>query len=239
MTHGPKDRRCRAISHVAFEDLGLLAPVLRDYGYDVHTAEAALTDFTALDPLGDDLWVVLGGPIGVYDTPLYPFLRPEMVAIERRLRAGAPILGICLGAQMMAEVLGGTVTANPLGKEIGWSPLSLSAAAAGHPISAIDLVPVLHWHGDIIHVPEGCTVLASTPKTPVQAFSFGTHALGLQFHAEVEAAGLERWLVGHAAELGAAKVDIPHLRTDNHRHAPALAGVATTLFSRWITSLSG
>jgi len=227
-------RSCLALSHVAFEDLGILAPILDERGYSVRTLDAPTARFDLLDPLADDLWVVLGGPIGVYDEALYPFLEPELNAVRTRIKAGAPILGLCLGAQMMARAIGGTVSPNPAGKEIGWSELNLSQEGYTGPLAHLDGIEVLHWHGDMIELPTGYASLASTPKTRVQAFSAGKHALGLQFHPEVDAPGLERWLVGHAAELSTAGVNIPVIRAANHRLAPILKTCATQLFHEWL-----
>jgi GMP synthase (glutamine-hydrolysing) len=99
-------RSAVAITHVPFEDLGSLAGVLAERGSAVQTVDACTADLSAFDPLTPDLLVVLGGPIGVYETQTYPFLDPEIALIRRRLQARRPIIGICLGAQLMATALG-------------------------------------------------------------------------------------------------------------------------------------
>ena len=228
-------KRCTVLSHVAFEDLGLLEPVLRERGFQLRIVDVPAQGVPGeADVASADLWVVLGGPIGVYETDRYPFLGPEQDAIGRRLTAQAPVLGICLGAQMMAAALGGTVAANPNGKEIGWSLLSLSDAGRRSPVRHLEGLNVLHWHGDAIDPPKGAAILASTAATACQAFAWGKRALALQFHPEPTARGLERWLVGHAAELNMSKVDIAALRSDNHRFAPLLTKALADLAAEWL-----
>src|SRR6185312_12283910 len=117
-------KRALAIRHVAFEDLGAFAPALEDAGYAITYADIGLDDLAGLaDP---DLLVILCGPIGVYETDLYPWLADEIALIAKRLERGRPTLGICLGAQLMARALGASVAPGPA-KEIGWKKLDLTA----------------------------------------------------------------------------------------------------------------
>jgi GMP synthase (glutamine-hydrolysing) len=95
-------------------------------------------------------------------------------------------------------------------------------------------VQVLHWHGDTFDVPPGAAHLAVSRAYPNQAFAVGQNALALQFHPEVQAAALERWYVGHACELGAARIDVAQLREDSRRHAPLLQEAARRLWRRWL-----
>jgi GMP synthase (glutamine-hydrolysing) len=226
-----------AMTHVPFEDLGSLAAVLAERHYAVQTVDACTADLPELDPLAPDLLVILGGPVGVNETDRYPFLGEELQLIRRRLQARLPTLGICLGAQLMAAALGATVQVGRNGKEIGWAPLRAGAAAATCPALAELLAPgvqVLHWHGDTFDLPAGATHLAASARYVNQAFAVGRHALGLQFHPEVQAATLERWYVGHACELGAAQIDIPQLRAAAARHAPTLEEAARRFWRRWL-----
>src|ERR1700744_6469717 len=113
-----------AIRHVHFEDLGTFGPVIEERGYGVRYVDAGLDDLGAVDATTPNLLVVLGGPIGAYEEDKYPFLTTELALIARRLESGRPILGLCLGAQLMARAMGAEVRPGPA-KEIGWGPLIL------------------------------------------------------------------------------------------------------------------
>ena len=116
------------------------------------------------------------------------------------------MLGICLGAQLMAAALGARVAPGPA-KEIGWAPLTLTAAGQASVLAPLGTTPVLHWHGDNCELPSGLRAARSTPHCPVQAFLRTPSQLALQFHLETEPARLEAWLVGHTVELGKAGID--------------------------------
>jgi GMP synthase (glutamine-hydrolysing) len=228
-------RRALVLRHVAFEDLDGLAAILERRGFAIAYREAGLDDLASIDSLAPDLLVVLGGPIGVYEDDSYPFIRDELRLLERRLAADRPSLGICLGAQLMAKALGARVYPGT-GKEVGWAPLTLTEA--GHTSSLTHLAPekteVLHWHGDTFDLPEGATRLASTPRYPNQAFAQGK-SLGLQFHIEVTARGLERWFIGHACEIAATDgVDVAGLRRDTARWAPHLERQGALCLDAWL-----
>jgi GMP synthase (glutamine-hydrolysing) len=227
-----------AIRHVHFEDLGILEPMLMQAGYDIRYADVCVDDISAIDPIGTDLIVVLGGPIGAYEDDLYPTLKDESDLLEKRLAARRPTIGICLGAQLMARALGARVY--PTGaKEIGWAPVTLSAEGRESPLRHLgDDTAVLHWHGDTFDLPQGATLLASTSFCRNQAFSLGANALALQFHAEASAARLEQWFIGHACEISAAKLSVTKLREDTRRHAPHLQKRAEKLFAEWLGSIS-
>lgn len=229
-------KRALAIRHVAFEDLGSLGETLRRRGFEISYLEAGVDDLLGRDAAADDLVVVLGGPIGAYETENYPFLVPEIAFIERRLKVARPVICICLGAQLMARALGARVYPGAA-KEIGWSPLSLTAAGAASPLRhlALERTEVLHWHGDTFDLPPGAELLASTALYRHQAFAIGSHALALQFHAEVTAIGLERWFIGHAVEIaGVAGLTVPKLRAETARVAERLAAQGPLCFGAWL-----
>jgi GMP synthase (glutamine-hydrolysing) len=228
-----------AITHVPFEDPGSLGTVLTERGFTVQSVDACTADLAAFDPLAPDLLVIMGGPIGAYETQIYPFLNPEIDLIRRRLQARRPIIGICLGSQLMAAALGAAVYPGTNGKEIGWGPISGGPDSATCPALSELLAPavqVLHWHGDTFDLPEGAAHLAVSAQYPNQAFALGQHALGLQFHPEVLGAALERWYVGHACELGTARVDVVRLRAASALHAQPLAAASRRFWSRWLES---
>src|SRR5580693_1166039 len=176
-------KTCLAVRHVAFEDLGLLGPLVAARGYEIRYLDAGIEQLEAKTLIAPDLVVVLGGPIGVYEAETYPFITGEVAAVAARLRASKPMLGICLGAQMMAEALGARVAPGPV-KEIGWAPLTLTDAGKTSVLAPLGSSPVLHWHGDNCELPASCERLASTPHCAVQAFFRTPAQLALQFHLE-------------------------------------------------------
>ena len=223
-----------AIRHVAFEDLDGFAAPLAARGFSIGYRDAPVDDLGAPELAAADLVVVLGGPIGAYEEALYPFLAREIRLIEARLAAGRPVLGICLGAQLMARALGARVY--PGQKELGWAPLDLTAAGQASPLRFIaPETKVLHWHGDTFDMPAGAERLAATARTPNQAFAYQRHALGLQFHLEATAPGLERWYVGHTVEIAATPgASVAGLRADAEHLAPILAPRAKAVLESWL-----
>ena len=231
-----------ALRHLAFEDLGLLRPVLEARGFGRFlTLDAGVDELRDVDLDAVDLLVVLGGPIGAYDDALYPYLKDELALIQRRLAARRPLLGICLGAQLMARALGAPVRPMAHGrKEIGFAPLTLTDAGRDSALASLALgQPVLHWHGDQFEIPTGCASLATTPLCPHQAFAVEHVALGLQFHLESDPARLEQWLIGHAGELAQARIPLDALRRDALTHGPALRAALGEVMDRWMAGWPG
>jgi GMP synthase (glutamine-hydrolysing) len=229
---------CIAVRHVAFEDLGLLGPLLSARGYDIRYHDAGVEPFEADTLIASDLIVVLGGPIGVYEGDIYPFISGEVAVIKARLEANKPMLGICLGAQMMAAALGARVAPGPV-KEIGFAPLTLTDDGQASVLAPLGTTPVLHWHGDNCDLPAGCKNLASTAACPVQAFSRAPSQLALQFHLETEPERLERWLVGHTVELGKAGIDPRDLRRQATTYGDATAAAGRLVLSHWLDAIAG
>jgi GMP synthase (glutamine-hydrolysing) len=232
-------RRALAITHVPFEDPGSLSQALQERGFALQLLDACTAPAEAFGDLNPDLLVVMGGPIGAYETEVYPFLVEEIALLRRRLQARAPTLGICLGAQLMAAALGAAVYPGGNGKEIGWGPLSAGRDVAACPALAELLAPglnVLHWHGDTFDLPAGATRLASTPSCVNQAFSLGRHVLAFQFHPEANETGFEQWLIGHACEIAAAPgVSVPDLRAQAISFGDAGAAHGQECLEAWLS----
>lgn len=208
-------------------------------GWNVAFCEAAVDDLGHRSIRNADLVIVLGGPIGVYETDDYPFLTSELALIEHRLSRDLPTLGICLGSQLMAKALGSRVFKG-LVKEIGWGSINLTdegRSSCLKPLQGEDAV-VLHWHGDTFDLPRGATKLASNLNYENQAFAHGRNALALQFHLEADPRQLEEWYVGHTVELAAAKVSIADLRAATERHRAGLAARADAVFTDWLRQIS-
>ncbi len=182
--------RVRVFQHVPFEGTGTIAQWLADRSAQVEWTRFfrgdALPDITAYDWL-----IVMGGPMGACDDAACPWLPSERAAIRASLEAGRTVLGICLGAQLMAASLGALVRANPE-REVGWYPVHRtgSSSRAGIAGAVPDGSVVFHWHGDTFDLPPGADGFLASDACRTQAFSLGERALGIQVHIEttVEAA---------------------------------------------------
>jgi GMP synthase (glutamine-hydrolysing) len=232
------NREVLAVRHVYFEDLGSFERVLGDRGRPVRYVDVGFARVGALNPVSASLMVILGGPINACDDARYPTLTSIATLIEKRVAAGLPTLGICLGAQLIARVLGARVYAAGH-QEIGWTPLTLTDAGRASPLRHVDgaSTSMLHWHGDTFDLPQGATRLASTPRCENQAFSWGGHVLGLQCHPEVRADRFEPWLIGNASELDAAGIDVNTLRAETAQHGPRLEAQASLMFGEWLDAV--
>ncbi len=211
---------------------------MRQQGFEIQLWEAARDPWPELDPLAADLMIILGGPIGAYEEDSYPFLLPELKIIEQRLQADRPLLGICLGSQLMARALGAAVYPGGI-KEIGWKPIHLTAAGQGSVLGCLEAsTPVLHWHGDTFDLPQGSIHLASSELYEPQAFAYERSALALQFHLEVTPAGLERWYVGHACEIAATEgISVAQLPQETAEYGSRLAKQAEQIWRDWLETL--
>lgn len=223
-----------AIRHVAFEDLGCFAPVLTELGYRICYLEAPSADLYNLDPLSPDLMVILGGPIGANDEADYPFISKELELIKSRLIAKLPLLGICLGAQLIARALGARVYPN-LYKEIGWAPLELTAAGRHSCLRGLDQQMVLHWHGDTFDIPDGAIHLASSTRCANQAFTWDDHTLAVQFHPEITPSQVEHWLIGHSFEISHTPgISVAKIRSDTTAHAHLAGERGRQCLAQWL-----
>ncbi|MHB8173164.1 MAG: glutamine amidotransferase, partial [Nitrospirota bacterium] len=211
--------------------------VLRERGFEITYLEAGLTELKSIDALSPDLLVGLGGPVSVYESDLYPFINDELDLFRRRIAAKKPIIGICLGAQMLAHALGAKVYPGKT-KEIGWKPLELTEAGKNSPVShlAAANTSMLHWHGDTFDLPPGATLLASTDITKNQIYSYENFLLAFQCHPELVRGKIESWLIGHASEIATSKVaTVNDIRHDTERYGRALEMAGRKCFEEWLT----
>ncbi len=185
--------RILVLQHHPEEGTGTLGEFLAAKGADLHTVHCWRGDTPPTTPEGYAALVSMGGPMGVYQEDEHPWLRPENELLARAARAGLPVIGVCLGAQLIAKALGARVVRSPA-EEIGWYNVELTPEAGEDPLWAgvEPLVPVVQWHGDMFEVPEGGRLLAKGEPCPHQAFGW-QKAYGLQFHVEVTPAILESW----------------------------------------------
>ncbi|HET7308038.1 MAG TPA: glutamine amidotransferase [Gammaproteobacteria bacterium] len=228
-----KQRTAAVIRHIAFEDAASLGRPLAAAGFEMHYLDASSGRIDVDTAVEADLLVVLGGPIGVGNLNEFPVLHQEIDAIRQRLDDTRPILGICLGAQLIAHALGARITSGA--PEIGWTPLTLTTQGREGPLRHFD-IPVLHWHNDRSELPADATCLASTASTPNQAFAW-RNTLAMQFHPEVTATGLEPWYIGHHRGIVANGLTVQEMRAAGERHAPELIARSHLMFAEWLESI--
>lgn len=184
--------------------------------------------------------VVMGGPQTVYQLDRYPYLRDELRLIEDALRLNKPILGVCLGSQLLAAALGAKVYRGAT-REIGWYRVTLSAAGQADRLLR-GLPPdfvAAHWHSDVFDLPAGAVALAASEKTAVQGFRHGEQAYGLLFHAEMTTEILEALIAEFGEGLKRVGIDGDAILAETPRHLPKLAQLGETIFTRWASPIQG
>jgi GMP synthase-like glutamine amidotransferase len=176
------DMRAHYLQHAPFEDLGSIGPWLESAGYRV-TVTKFYRSTSVPSPDQFDLLVILGGPMSVNDEERFPWLRLEKQFIRQTIESGKAVLGVCLGAQLIASALGETVYPNRR-KEIGWFPVQGIPCEHEGIFCFPPVIDVFHWHGETFDLPEGAVLLATSEGCENQAFQVGHKVIGLQFHLE-------------------------------------------------------
>jgi GMP synthase (glutamine-hydrolysing) len=226
--------RVYALQHLAAEPLGIIGEALEAVGID-----AEYVRLFAGEPVPDNMrdvagLVVMGGSMSVYEQDQYPFLAHEIRLIEATLKAEKPVLGICLGSQLLATALGASVMKGDW-KEIGWFPVTLTEAAAGDPVfHGLDRTfTAYHWHGDVFELPAGATALASSAQTQCQAFAYEERAYGLLFHLEATQKIVEDMVLGFKSELDDERIDGVEIVTQAREHLDEHQRIGASVFQRW------
>jgi len=225
--------------HVAHEILGTLDPLLRSYGFRNRYYNFGRTPEAQPSVEGYHGLIVLGGPMNVDEADAHPHIPTEIRLLTEAVEQGLPILGICLGAQLLARALGAQVSPNSE-KEIGWYDLAPTPQGLQDPLFSHfeTCEKIFQWHGDTFEIPRGATALITAPTCTNQAFRYGDNAYGLQFHLEVDAPLIERWLgvPMHVAEIEAegGRICPDQIRRDTVQHARRLAELSDTTFTRFI-----
>lgn len=226
------------IQQVAHEGVGRIGEAITGCGIESQVVEV-FNGHAVPRELGEDTaLIVLGGPMGAGEDFEYPFLKDELLLIESALKKEAPMLGICLGAQLLARAAGARVYSGGV-KEIGWYPLFVNEEGRRDRLfgGTASTVNVFQWHGDTFDVPAGAVNLASSELFPNQLIRVGERAYGLQFHLEVTGEMVGEWLEVNCAELEGLKgvIDPGDIRAKTQVAMPILGSVGQSVFSRFLT----
>lgn len=231
--------RILVFQHVAAEPLGTLDPLIRRRGHRIRFVNFERTPDAQPDVDRYRGLVVLGGPMNVEDQASRPHLSTELRAITRMLEQRKPVLGICLGAQLLAHALGAPVRRH-VAPEIGWYPLQLTAAGREDPVLGPlgAASPVFQWHGRHFEIPDGAVHLARSDGCEQQAFRWSDNAYGFQFHLEMDAALIERWLSNPSYRDELATSGLPHdadaIRAQTQAHVATMQARAERVFEAFL-----
>jgi GMP synthase (glutamine-hydrolysing) len=220
--------------HIDCEGPGSLEPLFKSLGIQLKLLKPFKGDAVP-ENLGDGL-LILGGPMGVYEEAQYPWMAEELAAIRKALAASLPVLGICLGSQMLAHAAGAQVFRGAL-PEVGWRPITLTAE--GKKDALLEGLPetfnAFHWHGDTFTLPQGARLLAGSDWFPHQIFKVGIKAYGFQCHLEVTETMVKDWAHLYAKELVPAGGPTPLARVEGglKQNTAQLEALAAKVFGRF------
>lgn len=234
-------RRMLVFQHVAHEILGTLDPLLRDAGFRIRylnfgrqgDARPQVDRYHGL--------IVLGGPMNCDQVDRYPHLAVETEAICQAVARGIPVLGICLGAQLIARALGARVDRNHT-REIGWYDVAPTADGAADPLFGefAGTEKIFQWHGDTFDIPAGAVHLAHSPTCANQAFRYGENTYALQFHLEVDQPLISRWLhtpvMAREIECLGPGYDPQRIMADTQQHISRSLALGSRFFARYISA---
>ncbi len=223
--------------HMVSAGPGSFTRILEEHGFEIEIIKTSYTDISTFDALAPDLLIIMGGAIGVYQRDDYPFLHDEMRIIRARVEAGKPYLGICLGAQLLAQAMGGNVYKGTKGGEIGWQNIMLNDAGMKSPVRVFDDVKVMQWHNDTFDLPHGATLLAHSEKYN-QVFSCGDHALGFQCHIEMTPEGLADWLVQDVGTFEKHPGLRDAFRNETPQYNPLMTSATERFMKEWLMQMS-
>jgi GMP synthase (glutamine-hydrolysing) len=233
-------RRILVFQHVATEPLGHLDPLLRDAGIRIRYVNFGREPHAEPGVAGYDALIVLGGPMNVDQAHELPHLRHEMAAIREMVVRDRPVLGICLGGQLLAAAMGGDVRPNPV-PEIGWYQIHTRPAAHEDRLFRhFERRPhfIFQWHAYTFAPPPGAVPLAWTRNCRNQGYRLGDHAWGVQFHLEADAALIERWI---SSPGGRSEIErywnarrVARIRAATATHLPAATALSERLFGEFL-----
>jgi len=225
--------------HVPYEILGTLDPLLRGHGFRIRYVNFGREPDARPDVARYSGLVVLGGPMNCDEAARHPHLDVETEAIRTAIGRGMPVLGICLGGQLIARALGARVARNPR-REIGWYDVTPTEAGTTDPLFRhfAGTERIFQWHGDTFDIPDGAVHLASSADCAHQAFRYGENVYALQFHLEVDEPLVARWLhtpsMLRELECAGPGFDVARIRADTALHMRRSLALGRAFFGHYM-----
>ncbi len=226
--------RVLALQHADPEHPGLIADAVHGIGGTLETVRGDLGQAAPSSLEGYSGLIIMGGPQSVYEEDTFPYLRDEKLLARQAIDNNIPLIGVCLGSQIIADVLGAEVHPSG-GVEIGWKDVTRSTEVADDPV----LSPLpqtftpLHWHGDVYDLPDGATSIGSSEMTPVQGFTYGGTTYALLFHLEVTEQQIIEMATLFPEDVRRGGLQPETLLSETPTCAAALKPIATEIFTRW------
>ncbi|MGI9289853.1 MAG: type 1 glutamine amidotransferase [Gammaproteobacteria bacterium] len=237
-------KRLLVFQHVPHEILGTFNPLLKQAGFRIRYINFGRTPDEQPNVEKYDGLIILGGPMCVDQTDSHPHLLTEIKAIETAMQNNMPVLGICLGAQLIATTLGAKVKRNPV-KEIGWYDVTPTEVGTKDPLFSCfnGTEKIFQWHGDTFEIPHGGEHLATSPECTNQAFRYGERTYGLQFHLEVDEPLIQRWLktpvhIRELEELPEQRFRPEHILKETEQYIDNTHDLGDRLFGEYISLFS-
>jgi GMP synthase (glutamine-hydrolysing) len=239
-------KKAVVLKHVDFEGPSRVAALLAERECSIDTRSLYRGDPVPTRLSQDQLLIVMGGPMGVADleSSAFPFLKREVELLHNCIAVGSPVLGICLGSQLLAHAAGARVYPMTAGEqrqyEVGWAPLHFHHEAGDGVLSGVpNDATLLHWHGDTFDLPRGAQLLASTETCKHQAFRLGQRSFGLQFHCETSAEDVEAWIAADDGFLATANGEgaAETIRRDTARYSAEQHAVGGALLRNIIKAM--
>ena len=226
------------LQHIQCETPGIISQCLQNANIDMHLVGIFDGDPIPLNMDAQAGLIIMGGPMSVYDQAQFPFLLAEQRLIEKALEDNKPVLGVCLGSQLLAAVLGAEVKSGAQ-REIGWYPVALKESAATDSLwkHLPNRFMAYHWHGDAFDLPQGAVSLASSEMTPCQAFRYDKNAYGFLFHMEVTEHIIKNMVTEFQEELEDQRNSAASIIQTSRDYLPALQTIGVRVFRRWIRLL--
>lgn len=227
-----------AIQHLDIEPPGLIGTLIQQAGHTIQTIYINRGETLPADTANLDGVLIMGGPQSANDSHL-DFIRNELHWLTARIAEGLPMIGVCLGAQLMAKACGAVISPSPV-RELGWFPVYRTAATATDPLfsSMTDGETVFQWHGETFSITDAMTPVATHPNVAAQAFRLGESQYGLQFHIEIDAAIIEQWLAyGESERRHLGQTGIMELRMTIDHQLPSVHRFCKVLVDNWLTRI--